>query len=111
MFEIRSLFLVAPLAAACFLATPAAGQAQESQSNQLPDQGNEINNNWVGIAPFIPIPTLALNEEAKKFVRDTEDRQLKERRTLEDKYQSELRDLLKRQADEREALVARLSQP
>ena len=109
MFHIRTLLFSLPIATACILGIPADGQAQDSQSVPPSEQGKETGN-W-GLAPFIPIPTLALNEEAKQIVRDTEDRQLQERRALEDKYQEELRALLKRQADEREALIARFTQP
>lgn len=109
MFHFRYLLLSLPIATACVLGIPPDGQAQDLQSAPATDQGKETEN-W-GLAPFIPIPTLALDEEAKQMVRDTEDRQLQERRALEDKYQLELRALLKRQADEREALRVRLTQP
>lgn len=109
MFHIRTFLFSLAIAIACILGLPPAGQAQDAQPSPTSEQGKEPGN-W-GLAPFIPIPTLALNEEAKQIVRDTEDRQLQERRALEDKYQEELRALLKRQADEREALIARFTQP
>jgi Spy/CpxP family protein refolding chaperone len=104
----RTLFSLI-IATACIFAPSTAAQTQNAQPAPATEPGMETGN-W-GLAPFIPIPTLALNEEAKRTVRELEDQQLRERRTLEDKCQEELRTLLKRQAEEREALLARLTQP
>ncbi len=109
MFHIRTFLFSLPIATACILGLPPAGQTQDAQPIPTSEQGKEPGN-W-GLAPFIPIPILALSAEAKQTVRDFEDQQLRERRALEDKYDEELRALLKRQADEREALVLRLVQP
>ena len=109
MMHIRSHLLPLLVATACILGLPPAGQAQDALPNQNTEQGKE-SGNW-GLAPFIPIPILALSAEAKQTVRDLEDSQLRERRALEDKFQDELRGLLKRQAEEREALILRLTRP
>ena len=109
MFHIRTFLFSLPIATACALGIPPDGQAQDPQPAPASEQGMETGN-W-GLAPFIPIPTLALSAEAKQTVRDLEDQQLRERRTLEDKYDEEVRVMLKRQAEEREALILRLTAP
>lgn len=64
--------------------------------------------NW-GLTPFAAIPTIALRPEDRSTIRSLEDKQIKERRAFEDKYEGELRALIRKQAEEREALRARLS--
>jgi len=111
MWNTRSTVALAVVAALVLLGMSDGATAQEPPLNQTPVQNSETDNNWMGLAPYIPIPTLALSEGAKKLVREAEDRQLQERRSLEDKYQTEFRDLMKKQADEREALLARIANP
>lgn len=96
--------------AAIYLAgTPAAVRGQDAAPSPTSELGQETGN-W-GLAPFIPIPTLALSAEAKQSVRDLEDRQLGERRALEDRFNVELIALLKKQAGEREALILSFTGP
>jgi hypothetical protein len=109
MFHIRTFLFSLPIATACVLGIPPDGQAQDAPPSPTSEQGKETGN-W-GLAPFIPIPTLALSAEAKQSVRDLEDRQLSERRALEDKFNEELLALLKKQAGEREALILSLTTP
>jgi len=83
--------------------------AQDASPGQAPGGAGEMAN--FGQAPFQSIVTINLNDEAKKMVRDLEDRQLQERRALEDRYAGELRELLVKQANEREELWRLLSTP
>ena len=66
--------------------------------------------NW-GLAPFSAVPAIALRPEDRTAIRALEDQHIKERRAFEDKYESELRKLIRKQADDREALRARFSTP
>jgi hypothetical protein len=86
-----------------------APSAQEVSPRAASDTADEMAN--FGQAPFQSIVTINLNDEAKRMVRDLEDRQLQERRALEDRYVGELRELLMRQASEREELWRLLSTP
>jgi hypothetical protein len=110
MSDIRSVILKATVAAVCLLiALSAPAAAQNAAPGSASELGTETSN-W-GLAPFLPIPTVNLSEADKKLVRDIEDRQLQERRALEDKYEADRRALLIRQAEEREALKQSLSVP
>jgi hypothetical protein len=79
--------------------------------NALPSPTSELGaetGNW-GLAPFAAIPTIALRPEDRVAIRALEDQHIKERRVFEDKYEAELRVLVRKQAEEREALRAQLS--
>lgn len=92
---------------AVLVALPAA-RAQNA-SGAAPEVGAETGN-W-GLAPFAAIPAITLRPEDRAAIRTLEDQHIKERRSFEDKYETELRRLIRKQAEEREALRARLSAP
>ena len=98
------------LAAASLLTAFSIGAVAQDASSSPPSELGTESENW-GLAPFVPILTLNLSAENKKKVRDLEDQQLQERRALEDRYEVELRAILIRQADEREALIRGLLGP
>lgn len=81
-------------------------QAQNA-SSPTADLGTEPAN-W-GLTPFAAVPALTLRPEDRVVIRALEDQHLKERRAFEDKYEGELRALIRKQAEERDALRARLS--
>jgi Spy/CpxP family protein refolding chaperone len=103
MSRIRSAPIKAILAAACLLGALSIGAVAQDAPSSPPSELGSESANW-GLAPFVPIMTLSLSAENKKKVRDLEDTQLQERRVLEDRYEAELRAMLIRQADVREAL-------
>lgn len=88
------------------IVSPAA-QAQNATPN-IPSELGAEPSNW-GLAPFAPIPTFAVRPEDRAAIRALEDQHIKERRAFEDKYEDELRTLMRKQAEEREALRAQLS--
>lgn len=93
--------------AACLLAaSPLAGLAEETD-RRPPNLGSDSNN--FGLTPFYSVPAVALSPEAAQQLRDLEDTQLRERRTLEDRFANEMRALLEQQAAARAALVAELT--
>jgi Spy/CpxP family protein refolding chaperone len=100
-----AIITAAAVGAAAVLASPARTQ----NAGGTPDIGAEPGN-W-GLAPFAAIPTLTLRPEDRTAIRSLEDKHLRERRAFEDKYEAELRELIRRQAQEREALRLRLSGP
>jgi Spy/CpxP family protein refolding chaperone len=81
-------------------------QAQNASSPALESGGEPAN--W-GLAPFVAIPAITLRAEDRAAIRALEDQHIKERRAFEDKYETELRNLIRKQAEEREALRTRLS--
>lgn len=87
---------------------PLSGSAQNTNGTAR-ELGSE-SANW-GLAPFVTLPALPLRAEDRLAVRSLEDQHLKERRQFEDKYETELRALIRKQAEEREALRTRLSAP
>ena len=110
MSSIRLGHAGAFLVASCLIAAlPIFASAQDAPQGASSQLGSETEN-W-GLAPFIPIVTLNLSAEGKQKVRDLEDRQITERRELEDRYEAEVRTLLLRQAEEREALTKLLVGP
>ena len=84
-------------------------QAQNAAPSSPSDLGAETGN-W-GLAPLAAVPTIALRPEDRTAIRALEDQHIKERRVFEDKYEKELRGLIRKQAEEREALRTRLSAP
>jgi Spy/CpxP family protein refolding chaperone len=101
--------ICAAIAAVCasgFLPAPPAS-AQLAPPAAAVDPGGEPGN-W-GLTPFAAVPAIALRPEDRAAIRALEDQHIKERRAFEDKYEAELRQLIRKQADEREALRARLS--
>jgi Spy/CpxP family protein refolding chaperone len=103
----RSMIVAAIVAViATGLAAP-AGYAQNAPPSPTADLGQE-SGNW-GLAPFSAVPAIALRPEDRTAIRTLEDQQIRERRAFEDKYEGELRTLMQKHADEREALRARLS--
>ena len=83
-----------------------AAYAQNAQPGPTYDLGES--GNW-GLVPFSAVPTVALRPEDRAAIRMLEDQQIKERRAFEDKYETELRQLIQKHANEREALRSRLS--
>ncbi len=81
--------------------------AQSAAPSTTPELGAETGN-W-GLTPFAAIPTIALRAEDRSAIRKLEDQHIKERRAFEDKYEAELRVLIRKQADERESLRVKLS--
>lgn len=102
-------FLVAAAVAIAALHATSPAWAQSPPSSPAVDPGSETGN-W-GLAPFAAVPTISLRPEDRAAVRALEDRHIGERRRFEDKYDAELRALISRQAEEREALRARLAPP
>ena len=90
------------------LAAPAA-LAQNALPGPTIELGSETGN-W-GLTPFAAIPTIAVRPEDRAAIRTLEDQHIKARRLFEDKYETELRALIRKQAEEREALRTRLSAP
>ncbi len=86
-----------------------AALAQNATSSPPSDLGAETGN-W-GLTPFAAVPMIALRPEDRTAIRALEDQHIKERRAFEDKYETELRRLIRKQAEEREALRTRLSTP
>ncbi len=91
-----------------FLTSPPVS-AQVAPPVAAAEPGGEPGN-W-GLAPFSAVPSIALRPEDRAAIRALEDQHIKERRTFEDKYESELRQLIRKQAEEREALRMRLAPP
>lgn len=106
MNKTSTILVVIALACAGSVAGSAA-QAQSTPPSPTSELGAETGN-W-GLTPFAAVPTLALRPEDRTAIRDLEDRHIRERRTFEDKYEAELRQLIRKQAEEREALRARLA--
>ncbi len=102
------IFAAIALAGLSGLVAPAA-QAQNALPSPTFELGSEIGN-W-GLAPFAAIPTIAVRPEDRAAIRALEDQHIKARRVFEDKYETELRALIRKQAEEREALRTRLSAP
>jgi hypothetical protein len=89
--------------------TALTAQAQNAALAPSSELGAE-SENW-GLTPFAAVPTIALRPEDRTAIRALEDQHIKERRAFEDKYETELRRLIRKQADERDALRTRLSAP
>jgi Spy/CpxP family protein refolding chaperone len=106
MSKIPMIFAVIALAGLSGLVASAA-RAQSAPPSPASELGSETGN-W-GLAPFAAIPTFAVRPEDRAAIRAMEDQHIKERRAFEDKYEAELRALIRKQAEEREALRARLS--
>ena len=108
MHKISIIFAAIALAGSSFITVPTAG-AQNALPSPTFELGTETGN-W-GLTPFAAIPTIALRPEDRSAIRALEDQHIKARRAFEDKYEGELRVLIRKQAEEREALRARLSAP
>jgi hypothetical protein len=93
-------------AVGCIAGSPAKAQNLQTA---LPEVGAETGN-W-GLTPFTAIPTFALRADDRAAIRALEDQHIKERRAFEDNYETELRRLIRKQAEEREALRNRLAAP
>lgn len=91
------------LAASILIASTTLGTAQQA-GQRPPNLGSESNN--FGLTPFYAVPSVVLSPEATRKLRDLEDAQLRDRRALEDRLATEMRDLLVQQAADREALLA-----
>ena len=100
--------VVAAVAIATLLVALPVARAQNA-AGAAPELGAETGN-W-GLAPLAAIPAIALRPEDRTAIRALEDQHIKERRSFEDKYETELRRLIRKQAEEREALRTRLSAP
>ena len=100
--------LLRALAGFSGLAAPAA-LAQNTLPSATIELGSETGN-W-GLTPFAAIPTIAVRPEDRAAIRALEDQHIKARRVFEDKYETELRALIRKQAEEREVLRTRLSAP
>ena len=96
------------LAGSSAITLPAA-RAQNALPSPTSELGAETGN-W-GLAPFAAVPAIALRPEDRTAIRALEDQHIKERRAFEDKYETELRALVRKQAQEREELNARLTKP
>ncbi len=102
--------ICAAIVVACasgFVSPPALAQGAPPAS--ATDSGSEPGN-W-GLAPFSAVPAIALRPEDRAAIRALEDRHIKERRAFEDNYETELRRLIRKQSEEREALRVRLPPP
>lgn len=106
MNKLSAISVAIVLACAGSFAAPDV-MAQSAPPSPTSDLGGETAN-W-GLAPFAAVPTLALRPEDRVAIRGLEDQHIKERRIFEDKYEAELRQLIRKQAEEREALRARLT--
>ncbi|MBM3569833.1 MAG: hypothetical protein FJX46_13895 [Alphaproteobacteria bacterium] len=101
-------FAVAVALLAALIAVPAAEQPARAQGvSAATDPGDETGN-W-GLVPFAAVPILALRPSDRAAIRTLEDRHIQERRAFEDKYETELRALVRKQAEERESLRARIA--
>ena len=108
MHKISMIFAAIALAGSSIITAPMT-RAQNAAPSPTSEPGTETGN-W-GLTPFAAIPTIALRPEDRLAIRALEDQHIKERRAFEDKYEGELRALIRKQAEEREALRARLSAP
>jgi Spy/CpxP family protein refolding chaperone len=102
------LATVAVVTAGAVLISMPMANAQNAQSG-LSEMGTETGN-W-GLTPFSAVPTFTVRPEDRAAIRALEDQHIKERRAFEDRYEGELRRLIRKQAEEREALRARLVGP
>lgn len=92
----------AAFAAAIFILTAAAPAM--AQQNGAPARGGDEAGNF-GNVPFSNPQIVITRADDRAAWRKLEDKQLKERRDLEDKYGDELRAMHVRQAEERDALL------
>jgi len=97
--KIRLPLLAATIMAAMAAAPDALGQT----SNGTERAGTELGN--FGDVPFANPQIIITRADDRATWRRLEDKHLKERRDLEDKYESELRTLRARQALERDAAL------
>lgn len=74
-----------------------------AQSVTPPGASSDVGN-W-GQLPFTGIANVALSQEALHKLRALEDAQLRARREMEDRFATEMRDLLAAQAAERVSLM------
>ena len=102
------IFAAIFLACASGIAAPAA-RAQNAPPSPTSELGAETGN-W-GLTPFAAVPTIALRAEDRAAIRALEDQHIKERRAFDDKFETELRALIRKQAEERGALRTHLSAP
>jgi len=102
------VFAVIAVAGLSGLVAPAA-LAQNTLPSPTTELGSETAN-W-GLTPFAAIPSIAVRSEDRAAIRALEDQHIKARRIFEDKYETELRALIQKQANEREALRTRLLAP
>lgn len=79
------------------------GGAMAQSPPSLPADAGTDKANW-GTMPYSPPEQPLMKPEHKQAMRDLEDRQIKEVRALEDKYDADRMALRRKQADEREAL-------
>lgn len=106
MHKISIVIAAIAVAGSSAITLPAAS-AQNAQPSPTSELGAEPGN-W-GLAPLAAVPAIALRPEDRAAIRALEDQHIKERRVFEDKYETELRVLIRKQADEREALRTGLS--
>ena len=106
----RSTLSAATVAAVVSMALIALSPTRaQNASSPAVELGGEPAN-W-GLAPFAAIQVIALRPEDRSAIRALEDQHIKERRAFEDKYETELRRLIRKQAEERETLRTRLASP
>jgi len=77
--------------------------AQTQSPGPSPEAGTEMGN--LGTLPFVATEQILLRPEQKTALRQLEDRQIKELRDFEDNYDTDLRRLRIRQAQERDQMI------
>jgi Spy/CpxP family protein refolding chaperone len=104
---VRTHIIILAAAALVYASSASPALGQSAPPSPTAELGVEPAN-W-GLTPFAAVSALALRPEDRSAIRALEDRHIAERRAFEDKYENELRQLIRKQADEREALRARLA--
>jgi hypothetical protein len=102
----RTGLALAAAAAAFIVASAISASAQQAGP---PVQGAGEVSNFGGV-PFSNPQIIITRNEDRVTWRKLEDKHLKERRDLEDKYDAELRAMRRRQADERDAALKSFAQ-
>ena len=80
------------------------GTGAVAQTMTVPGASSDVGN-W-GQLPFSAVPNVALSQNALRKMRALEDSQLLARRAVEDRFATEMRDLLAAQAADRAALMS-----
>ncbi|MBM3555811.1 MAG: hypothetical protein FJX47_09675 [Alphaproteobacteria bacterium] len=91
-----------PIRAAAFAAILLAAPLAQAQAPGPPPEGGTEVGNW-GLVPYVAFEAMVLRPEERSAYRQIEDRHVREMRALEDRYETDLLALRRRQADEREA--------